>query len=191
MDIKPNLIIAWFTASFITLVISIGGYLYINQESYKPPATQNFHLYAALPNKYGVVVESIISSDGRAKIIESLFKKNNSPLLPYSEVFIQVADKYNLDWRLLPSIAMQESNGGKRVISNSYNPFGFGIYGSKVIRFDSWVEAIEKVGQALREEYLDKGLKNPEQIMTKYTPPSLEKGGSWAKGVYSFMFELQ
>lgn len=191
MDIKPTLVLGWFAASFITLVASIGGWFYIQQETFKPPATQNFHLYSALPNQNSVIEESIISSDGRAKIVESLFKKYKAPLHPFSETFIQVADKYQLDWRLLPSIAMQESNGGKRVIGNSYNPFGFGIYGSKVIRFDSWVEAIEKVGQALKEEYLDKGLKNPEQIMTKYTPPSLEKGGSWAKGVYSFMFELQ
>ena len=86
---------------------------------------------------------------------------------------------------------MQESNGGKKVINNSYNPFGYGIYGSLVIRFKSWEEAIERVGKALREDYLDKGFKNPYEIMVKYTPPSLAKEGAWAKGVTTFMEELR
>ena len=191
MDIKPAFVVAWFAATFITLTSSIGGYLYFQQESLNPPTSENFHLYAALPYQNGVITESILSSDGRSKIVENLFKKYNSPLSPYSDIFIEVADKYNLDWRLLPSIAMQESSGAKRVIQKSYNPFGFGIYGSKVIRFDSWEEGIEIVGRSLKEEYINKGLKTPEQIMVKYTPPSLLKGGAWAKGVYSFMFELQ
>lgn len=190
MDIKPNFIVAWFAASLITLSISIGGFFYLFQESYKTDVSENFHLYAALPNQNGPVTDSIISSDGRAKIIESFFREYNSPLSLYSEVFIHVSDRYGLDWRLLPAIAMQESNGGKKVIGGSFNPFGFGIYGSRVIRFDSWDEAIEKVGRALKEEYIDKGLETPDEIMVKYTPPSLEKGGAWAKGVYSFMFEL-
>ncbi len=86
---------------------------------------------------------------------------------------------------------MQESNGGKKVINNSFNPFGYGIYGTKVIRFNSWEEAIERVGRALREEYLNIGLKTPFQIMSKYTPPSLAKDGAWAKGVITFMEELR
>ena len=49
----------------------------------------------------------------------------------------------------------------------------------------------KKEGRALKEEYIDKGLKTPEQIMVKYTPPSIKTGGSWAKGISSFMFELQ
>lgn len=191
MDIKPTFVAAWFAASLITLLTSIGGYFYLLQESYKTPDTENFHLYAALPNQNGSVTDSIISSDGRAKIIESFFREYNSPLSFYSEVFIQVSDRYGLDWRLLPSIAMQESSGAKRIIQESHNPFGFGIYGSKVIRFQSWEEGIETVGRALKEEYIDKGLKTPDQIMVKYTPPSLSKGGAWAKGVNSFMFELQ
>ena len=86
---------------------------------------------------------------------------------------------------------MQESNGGKKVINNSHNPFGYGIYGGLVIKFASWDESIERVGRALREDYLNQGLKNPHQIMAKYTPPSLAKNGAWAKGVTTFMEELR
>lgn len=191
MDIKPTFIVAWFSASFITLIISIGGYIYIQQEVYSPPqVTDNFNLYAALPDSSGVISDSISSFDGRAKIVESFFRKYNSPLYFYSENFIQVADKYNLEWRLLPSIAMQESNGGRKVIKHSFNPFGFGIYGNKVVKFTSWEDGIERVGKTLKQEYIDKGYKTVEQIMVKYTPPSISKGGPWAIGVNSFMFEL-
>jgi len=104
---------------------------------------------------------------------------------------LYLKDKYNLDYRLMPSIAMQESNGGKRVIKNSNNPFGYGIYGSLVLKFNSWEEGIERVGKGLREDYLNEGLTSPYAIMTKYTPSSVAKGNAWAKGVSSFMEELQ
>ena len=116
MDTKTALIVGWFTASLITLTTAIGGYIYLSGESYIPVTNQNFHLYAALPDQIGVVSDNITSSDGRSKVIESFFKKYNSVLMKYSDNFIQVADKYHLEWRLLPAIAMQESNGAKRVI---------------------------------------------------------------------------
>lgn len=190
MDPKATFIAGWFAASLITLTTAIGGYIYLAGETYMPVTHQNLYLYAALPKQMGELSDQIIPSDGRSKVVESFFKQYNSTLLHYSDTFVQVADKYHLDWRLLPAIAMQESNGAKRVIKNSYNPFGFGIYGNKVIRFSSWEAGIDRVGKALREDYLDKGLVSVEQIMTKYTPPSLSSGGSWAKGVNSFMFEL-
>ncbi len=99
--------------------------------------------------------------------------------------------KYGLDYKLLPSVAMQESNGGKKVIADSFNPFGYGIWGKQVKKFSSYEEAIERVGRGLREDYLDQGLDTPEKIMPKYTPPSVAKGGPWAKGVSSFMEELR
>ncbi len=137
------------------------------------------------------ISENVIQADARAKLIANFFKQYNSPLASVSQTFVDTADKYNLDYRLLPSIAMQESNGGQKVISDSHNPFGYGIYGDTVMRFASWEAAIERVGQGLRADYLDKGLKTPTQIMAKYTPPSLAKGGPWAKGVDYFMEELR
>ncbi len=43
----------------------------------------------------------------------------------------------------------------------------------------------------LSHKYIDIGLDTPEKIMAKYTPPSLEKGGPWAKGVNQFMSDLE
>ncbi len=182
---------AWFSTAATTLIFSLVFTLYLSNVKLVKPTVQNFQLYAALPKSEVSITDEIGSADGRAKIIEDFFSAYKSPLSTYSNIFIQVADKYNLDYRLLPAISMQESNGGKKVINNSYNPFGYGIYGALVTRFNSWEEAIDRVGKALREDYLNQGLENPVQIMAKYTPPSLAKDGAWAKGVSSFMEELR
>lgn len=181
----------WFTASATALIFSVVFSFYITNAKITKPSVQNFKLYAALPKSETSISDEINHADGRAKVVEDFFKGYKSPLSDYDNLFIEVADKYQLDWRLLPSIAMQESNGGKRVIKESYNPFGYGIYGTLVTKFKSWDESIERVGRALREDYLNQGLKNPSQIMTKYTPPSLAKGGTWAIGVSTFMEELR
>lgn len=182
---------AWFAMSTTTLILTIVSIFYLSNTKIIQPVAQNFNLYTALPTSEIVSSESIGSSDARAKIVENFFAGYKAPLADFADEFISVADKYQLDFRLLPAIAMQESNGGKKQINNSNNPFGYGIYGSLVVKFPSFAEAIERVGRALREDYLDKGLTNPAQIMTKYTPPSLAKGGSWAIGVSSFMEELR
>lgn len=181
----------WFATALTTLVFSLCFSLYLSTTKFVKPSVQSFKLYAALPESTSSITDNIEQADARPKIIENFFTGYKSVLSANSITFVQVADKYKLDYRLLPSIAMQESNGGRKVISDSYNPFGYGIYGALVTRFNSWDEAIERVGRALREDYLNKGLKTPYQIMTKYTPPSLEKEGAWAKGVSTFMKELQ
>lgn len=184
-------VFGWFGTVLTTFVLASITLVYISPEKVVIPINYDFKLYAALPQPNSETSEKITTSDARAKIVENFFLGYKSSLLIYSEYFIQVADKYYLDWRLLPAISMQESNGGKKIISNSYNPFGYGIYGDSVVRFSSWEEGIERVAKALREDYLNKGLDTPYEIMTKYTPPSLAKGGSWAKGVSSFMEELK
>lgn len=191
--VKGNflLVIAWFGATLTGLAFALFFYFYISITKISIPKTTTYQLYLALPTKQVEIEEVIISLDGRVKVVEEFFKNHQSVLEEEAITFIQVADKYKLDWRLLPSIAMQESNGGRRMINNSYNPFGFGIYGSKVIRFENFEDGIETVGKSLREDYLNQGLTTPEAIMTKYNPPSLAKGGAWAKGVNSFMEELR
>jgi hypothetical protein len=190
-SMKLNLVAAWFGTAATTLIFALLFliYLSIDRINYIPKST--YRLYQALPESRLESTDWIMRQDARPKIIEEFFMGHSAPLYKHAETFVRVADRYNLDYRLLPSIAMQESNGGKKTIIDSFNPFGFGIYGEKVVRFSSWDEAIERVGKTLREEYLNKGLITPFEIMTKYTPPSIEKGGPWAKGVESFMYELK
>ncbi len=134
---------------------------------------------------------AITTSDARPLIVAQFFKARKSPLADYAQEFVSVADKYKLDYRLMPAIAMHESQGGKIMPEGSNNPFGYGVYGGKVMQFDTFTAAIERVGQGLKTGYYDNGLVTPEQIMPKYTPPSLALGGAWAIGVSAFMDQLQ
>lgn len=186
-----NFGLIWFATAFLTLIFATLFLFYISTEKVVVQKSHNFKIYSALPYENSLIWEDIEKADGRPLIIKGFFEQYKAILANHSQTFVEVADKYNLDYRLLPAIAMQESNGGKKVIKNSYNPFGYGIYGDLVVRFQSWEEAIERVGKALKEDYIGQGLTTPVKIMAKYTPPSLAKGGIWAKGVSSFMEELR
>jgi hypothetical protein len=143
--------------------------------------------FAALPVASGLLKTNIVSQDARLVSVKNFFKKYNSDLLPYAEDVIGSADKYNLDFRLVPAIAMQESNLCKKAPKDSYNCWGFGIYAKKVTKFANYYEAIETVTKTLAKQYKANGLETPEQIMTKYTPSN---NGSWAESVNHFMNQL-
>lgn len=124
------------------------------------------------------------TKDIRIANLKYFFRKYSSVLYDYAEVFVKTADKYSIDYRLLPAIAMQESNLCKYIYEGSHNCWGWGIYGNKVTRFSSYPEAIETISKGIKLYYVDKGLTTPEAIMRKYTPPS---DGSWAFGVNTFL----
>src|SRR5262245_16034413 len=71
--------------------------------------------YAALPTYQNVFSTEIIVQDGRTEAVRQFFAEYNSPLEPYAEDVIKAADEYGLDFRLIPSIAMQESNLCKKI----------------------------------------------------------------------------
>ncbi|MFZ2206888.1 MAG: hypothetical protein WA061_06060 [Microgenomates group bacterium] len=124
------------------------------------------------------------TNDIRVANLKYFFRKYDSVLYDKSEFIVKMADTYKLDYRLIPAIAMQESNVCKYIYEGSHNCWGWGIYGNKVTRFDSYEEAIETISRGLKLYYVDKGLTTAEAIMRKYTPPS---DGSWAFGVNTFL----
>lgn len=89
--------------------------------------------------------------DERAKNIDEYFAKNNLPLAGYGETFVEVADKYDLDYRLLPAIAMRESTGGKHACPYGNGANVFGWHSCKT-KFNSYEESIDKVGAHLAGE---------------------------------------
>ncbi len=123
-------------------------------------------------------------TDKRVATLENFLEKYDSPLAPYSEVFIATADKYNLDWRLIPAITGVESTFGKRIPYNSFNAYG---WANGEYRFTSWEESIEIVGEALRTKYEDKGAVSINQIARRYAPPS----STWAGKVKFFMRKIE
>lgn len=185
------LFLAWLITALTTLLFATIFLIHLSITKLMPVTNTQFNLYSALPSTQGEVSSTIEFRDSRAKIVENFFNSYSSPLAYYSDVFVKAADQYHIDYRLMPAISMQESNGGKKIIDNSYNPFGFGIYDNQVVKFSSWEEGIWKVAKTLRESYFNNGLNSPQKIMVKYTPPSTASGGSWARGVSFFMEELK
>lgn len=107
--------------------------------------------------------------DERYLVLVFFLREKGSPLIDHAGEFIKAADKYEIDWRLMPAIAGLESSFGKRLIQGYFNPFGWagGYY-----RFEGWDEAIYHVGRFLREKYYDYGWDTPEKIGPVYAPPN-------------------
>lgn len=124
----------------------------------------------------------------RAEILRSFLEKYNSPLVENAETFIEAADRYNIDFRILPAISCMESTCGKALIPDSYNPFGWGVYGNgSYIAFNDYDEAIHVVAEGLNTIYFSKGLNTLEKIAPVYTPPNHKK---WLLGVNYFIDQM-
>jgi hypothetical protein len=123
----------------------------------------------------------------KIRALEKFFEGYKSPLKKHSETFVKVADQYGMDYRLLPAISCMESSCGKQLIEGSYNPFGWGIYGSNAVYFKNYDEAIETVAKGLKTNYLDKGYDTPQKIAPIYTPPNHR---NWLSGVTFFMEKI-
>jgi hypothetical protein len=61
--------------------------------------------------------------DPRFQRIKAFFKRRSCPMADYAEDLLAAADLHQLDWRLLPSLALVESSGGKTFSNN--NVFGW------------------------------------------------------------------
>ena len=123
--------------------------------------------------------------DKRAKILASYLASHNSPMQYHAQDFIDAADKYALDWKMLPAIAGVESTFGK-FIPGGYNAYGWGVYGTNRIYFASWTEGIFSVAKGLRENYLNHGLTNPHSINRMYAASK-----HWGGNVTYFMNDLE
>jgi hypothetical protein len=188
-----SLPILWLAATVATIFASLFLVLQISQNrAVKILKSQTLNQpLASVPKTQAVFSQSIQAEDGRAQIVDNFLKSKNSPLEPYSAYMVKIADEYGLDYRLLAAIAVKESGGGRAIPKNSYNAWGWGIYGDNVLGFNTWQDGILKVAQGLKKDYIDKGYRSPQEIMSKYTPPSLEIGGPWAQDIQQFFAEME
>lgn len=83
-------------------------------------------------------------SDTRSSILRKFLAENHCPDQDYAEMFVAEADTHGLDWRLLPSISVVESGGGRTARNNNLFGWNNGNYG-----FRSFGEAIHEVAAAL------------------------------------------
>lgn len=114
-------------------------------------------------------------ADYRFHLLKAFFQKSECPAERYTQAFLDAADLYELDWRLLPSLSMIESTGGKAARHNNF--FG---WDSGNAEFDSPVEGIREVGYRLANSslYRDKDL---DELLATYNPN--EEYGSKVKSV--------
>jgi len=157
-------------------------------ESFIRSPKSGVRVYASLPLYQPVISGSAMAADARPGLIKSYLMSYDSPIVNYSQKIVETADKYGLDYRLITAIAQQESNLCKKIPPGSHNCWGWGIHSEGSLGFDSYDEGIEAVSKGLRQNYLDNGLTEVEDIMHIYTPLS---DGSWAKGVKIFMEDMQ
>lgn len=121
------------------------------------------------------IVQTLKAKKIKADAIDAYFAKRDMPLRGAGAKMVEEAEKNDIDWRLLPAIAVRESTGGKndcKKVSN--NAFG---WGSCKIGFKSNNEAIEVVAKNLggnnpnTAEHYDN--KTTKQILRAYNPPHI------------------
>lgn len=126
-------------------------------------------------------------TDGRIRILREFLEKYDSPLTPFAGTFVEIADKYSLDWKMVAAISGVESTFGHQIPYESFNGWGWGIYGDNMIRFSSWKEGIETVSHGLRTNYIDKwGAKDVYEIGRFYAASP-----TWAQRVEYFMNKIE
>jgi hypothetical protein len=105
-----------------------------------------------------------VSEDPRLNALRKFFHTVDCPLDAVADVFVAEADSHNLDWRLLPSLAVVESSGGKA--SRGNNIFG---WANGHARFPTLGAAIHHVARTLSDgkNYKNKNLHN---ILRTYNP---------------------
>ena len=105
-----------------------------------------------------------VRRDPRLASLQRFFDKTECPAAQLANVFLEAADDYDLDWRLLPSLSWIETTGGKQARRN--NMFG---WDSGRAEFSSLSAGIHQVGYRLAKSglYRDKDL---DSILATYNP---------------------
>ena len=118
-------------------------------------------------------------ADHRLARLQAFFGKSDCPAKAYSDDFLDAADRYDLDWRLLPSISYVESTGGKSAKNNNM----FGWNSGRAI-FRTARQGIHEVGYRLTHSHLYRS-KNIDQLLATYNPSS-----EYAQKVKSVMAQI-
>lgn len=162
-------LVGFFLASFLLFVSFSKKEVILAEEK-----NSRISAIISLPNKL---------EDKRRDRLQKFLEYHNSPLAPYSHFFVEAADRYSLDWKLLSSIAGVESGFGKQIPFNSFNAYGWnnGNY-----HFKHWQDGIETVSKAIKENYVNQGAKTVAQIGVIYAASLF-----WTQKVNYFMKEIE
>ena len=119
----------------------------------------------------------------KAQRIENIRKylaKRGAPLAANAKDFVEAADMYGIDYRLVAAISIIESSGGIHNFK-PYNAWGWGSYSFKNFKDGIWTVSKGLGG------YYSRGLDTPKEISVYYCPPS---ASSWASKVTYVMNQI-
>lgn len=182
--------IAWLSATVATIILTL-TLLISSLNGNSPTENLKYTIYAAKPLVLGAATFRLEHGDSRAELINSVFEKYNCPMAGLGEKFVAEADKNEIPYWIVASIAFQESSCGKKVPivggQSSFNAYGYGVWGNNITMFDSWEHGIEVMSRYMHKMFFSKGTDDLCEIMKTYTPPS---EGSWCEGVEFFKKEI-
>ena len=199
---KGLMVFAWFPLTGLLLINSLRLLSQNNLSSHGIDASEYSIRTSPLsdagdakPNFTGtgqVLAADIVAGDGRSELLKKFM--SGSPMEPFADEIVKEADKYNMDYRLIPSIAMCESNLGVHMPSHdSYNAWGIAVYTGQQqgAKFANWTMAIQWVTKFFAEKFIQKNIVDIKDIGAVWAPPSVEKQHSWANCVEKFMRVIQ
>lgn len=127
-----------------------------------------------------IITQEEVIRNKKANILNNFFAKYKAPLAGYGMTFVVNAEKNNIDWRLLPAIAMRETTGGKYSCKNSQAPNNnFGWFSCRR-GFSSVNKSIEFISMTIggnnpNSKYYNKDM-TTEQILKTYNPDYIVPG---------------
>jgi hypothetical protein len=180
----------WAALSVISFIIFTAGFVFY-PNNLRPHLSNKYSIYSSKPLVLGDADAALYAKDARSQRINEVYKDYNCPLEGLGEILVMEADKNGIPWWVVAAISFQESSCGKLTPEvngiESYNAWGWGVWGDNIYIFDNWVRGIEQVSEYLDEQFYSKGIDDLCEIMRTYTPPSK---GSWCEGVKHFGDEI-
>ena len=112
--------------------------------------------------------------DQKVKNIENYMGRRNAPLKDEANYIVMIANKYEIDYRLVPAISIIESSGGLKLY-RQYNAWGWG--GANGLTFENWEHSIYVVSRGLGG-YYSMGLNTPQKMAPRYNPHTPNEWGA-------------
>ena len=176
---KSNKLLASFYILLLVVLLSYGTIRCNQQQSnnrHVPPKPQN------------VITATIVAkkADPRALQVYYFLKKYDSPLQGSAVDFVEIADKYRVDWKVLVSITGVESTFGKNIAQDSFNPFGY-MCKNGVCYFNSFREAIEQTAKTISHDRAYSEYRRTRQVYDLAVPYNFVHPTEWTQKIQFFI----
>jgi hypothetical protein len=112
-NISPAILFTWFGTSAVASIFIL-GLLFVNISSTVHISPSKYSIFSSKPLVLGVSSERILSADARAAALDGVLDYFDCPMKGMGKMFVEEADKNNIPYWLVPAIAFQESNCGKK-----------------------------------------------------------------------------